>query len=98
MLAKPPALANFFQMTLQHPVQHIYRHRRCHYYHRHYHQNYYFWFFDQPVNQSTFPELDQVIVHTIMENILGLHGSVVVGRRTCDREVESSTPGRCIAG
>ena len=25
-------------------------------------------------------------------------GSVVVGCRTCDREVASSTPGRCIAG
>jgi len=25
-------------------------------------------------------------------------GSVVVGRWTCDREVASSTPGRCIAG
>jgi len=25
-------------------------------------------------------------------------GSAVVGRWTCDREVASSTPGRCIAG
>jgi len=29
---------------------------------------------------------------------VGWLGSVVVGRRTCDREVASSTPGRCIAG
>jgi len=25
-------------------------------------------------------------------------GSVVVGRRTCDREIAGSTPGRCTAG
>ena len=44
-------------------------------------------------------------------NVIGLHGtpqptttslgrlrSVVVGRRTSDRNITSSTPGRCIAG
>ena len=29
---------------------------------------------------------------------LGWLGSVVVGRRTCDREISGSTPGRCTAG
>ena len=41
-----------------------------------------------------------LLVRSFVSSLIGLprSGSVVVGRRTSDRKIASSTPGRCIAG
>jgi len=38
------------------------------------------------------------VLNTFYNRPTGWLGSVVVGHRTGDREVASSTPGRCVAG
>ena len=49
------------------------------------------------LSRDPFPSLDGG-VECVGQVVLGCSVSVVVGRRTRDRDVASSVPGRCIAG
>ena len=55
---------------------------------------------DRQTNIRTKSQTDTADNNTTNDGIggVGWLGSVVVGRRTSDRKIASSTPGRCIAG